>query len=96
MKVSVERTGVFTGLTERLGSLDTNQLPPSQRKALEAQIRAARFFELPERLPCGHAGADLYAYRVAVADGAKQHAVTFVGEDPGIEALQELVKAVTG
>ena len=96
MKISVERTGGFTGLTEKLGSLDTDRLPPAQKKAMEKRVRAVRFFQLPESLPVGHVGADLYNYRVTVADGSKQHTVTFVGEDPGIDAVRELVEAVIG
>ena len=82
-------------MTEKLGSVDTEQLGEGAKKSLTERIHAAKFFQLPERLPEGEVGADLYTYRVTVADGAKRHSVSFRGEKDRA-GLHDLIKAVTG
>jgi hypothetical protein len=97
MKITVERTGGFAGLTENLGSLDTEWLGPAKRKAVEERVRSIGFFKLPEQVSGGQVGADFQTYRVTVADGpTQQRTVTFTGDAPDSQPLQELIKIVTG
>ena len=96
MKISVSRTGGFAGLTDEVSAVDTAQLDAAARQKLEQAVRRVNFFELPARLPGEPIGADLFAYRVTVRDGAREHSVTFTGEEGAAAALRELLAAVTG
>jgi len=96
MKISVTRTGGFAGLTDEVSAVDTAQLDTAARQKLEQAVRRVNFFELPARLPGEPIGADLFAYRVTVRDGAREHSVTFTGEEGAAAALRELLAAVTG
>ncbi|MGC3959845.1 MAG: hypothetical protein QM813_18540 [Verrucomicrobiota bacterium] len=95
MKISATRTGGFAGLTEDLGSVETAQLDAAARKAVELLVQRVDFFHLPERLP-GEVGADLFTYAVTVADGSRQHTVTFVGEAGRAMTLRELIAVLPG
>ena len=96
MKISVTRSGGFAGLTDEVSGVDTAQLDTAARQKLEQAVRRVNFFELPARLPGEPIGADLFAYRVTVRDGAREHSVTFSGEEGAAAALRELLAAVTG
>jgi len=41
-------------------------------------------------------GADLFAYRVTVRDGPREHSVAFTGEEGAAATLRELLVAVAG
>ena len=96
MKISVTRSGGFAGLTDGVSAVDTAQLDTAARQKLEQAVRRVNFFELPARLPGEPVGADLFAYRVTVRDGAREHSVAFTGEEGAAAALRELLAAVTG
>jgi len=96
MKISVTRSGGFAGLTDEVSAVDTARLDTAARQKLEQAVRRVNFFELPARLPGEPIGADLFAYRVTVRDGAREHSVTFTGEEGAAAALRELLAAVTG
>ena len=96
MKISVTRTGGFAGVTDELGSVDTAQLDAAARQKLEQAVRRMKFFELPARLPSEPVGADLFAYRVTVRDGPREHSVTFTGEEGAAATLRELLEAMDG
>jgi len=96
MKISVTRTGGFAGVTDEVGSVDTAQLDAAARQKLEQDVRRVNFFELPARLPGEPVGADLFAYRVTVSDGPREHSVTFTGEEGAAATLRELLVAVAG
>ena len=96
MKISVTRSGGFAGVTDEIGSVDTVQLDDAARQKLEQGVRRMKFFELPARLPGEPVGADLFAYRVTVRDGPREHSVTFTGEEGAAATLRELLVAVAG
>ena len=83
-------------MTDEVSAVDTAQLDTAARQKLEQAVRRVSFFELPARLPGEPIGADLFAYRVTVRDGAREHSVTFTGEEGAAAALRELLAAVTG
>jgi len=66
------------------------------RELLEQDVRRMNFFELPARLPGEPVGADLFAYRVTVRDGPREHSVAFTGEEGAAATLRELLVAVAG
>ena len=81
-------------MTDEVGAVDTEQLAAAARQKLEQAVRRVNFFELPARLPDEPIGTDLFAYRVTVSDGPREHSVTFTGEDGAAATLRELLVEV--
>lgn len=93
MKISVERSGGFAGLTEQIASVDTAALEGAKAELLENLIESAGFFGLPAVIPGVAVGADLFQYHITVVDGPRHHSVAFVEDDaPPTAPLRNIVK----
>jgi uncharacterized lipoprotein len=92
MKITVRQTGGFAGVSVDLASIDTSALDPARAQPIEQLVRQAGFFQLPATIE-GPIGADHTYYEVTIADGARQHTVSFQQNDNSAEAaaLQRLV-----
>ena len=74
MYIEFARTGGFAGL--RLSaSVDTQELPSEQVSAVEAMVRDADFFGLPEKLLPPAPSPDRFEYRVAISTDKKSHSI---------------------
>jgi hypothetical protein len=71
MKISATGSGGFSGRSEYY-ELDTGQL--DQGEAIEALLRQLDFFAAA---PPAAVGADIGRWDITVADGAREHTVTF-------------------
>jgi hypothetical protein len=71
MKISATGSGGFSGRSEYY-ELDTGQL--DQGEAIEALLRQLDFFAAA---PPRAEGADIGRWDITVADGAREHTVTF-------------------
>lgn len=96
MRIEFKREGglaYFPGLS-RPRSVESRELPPAQAEALEAQVRAARFFELPSVVGASSPGADRMRYTLSIEENGRRHTVQFLDpvEEPQLRALLELVQ----
>lgn len=90
MEITIARVGGYAGLREVLATVDTARLDPKARADIEAAVADAEFFALPVRVQGKGIGADLQAYEVTVADGARHHTVTFPDEGSSATTAQLL------
>jgi len=89
VKISLERSGGFTGISSKV-TLDTQELDPAERAELETLVNKSGFFQMPEKIDSPGLGADRFAYRLTVEDAGRSHTVEAVeGSIP--EALQPLI-----
>lgn len=93
MRIMVQRSGGFAGLTENIANVDTSQLNPETEKEISAMIVNVGFFDYPA-VVTGPVGADMYRYEITVTDGAKRHSVTFVESAPEAAGLFDLVQSL--
>ena len=86
MKISATGSGGFSGRCEHY-ELDTGQV--DQGEAIEALLRQLDFFAAAP--PPGE-GADIGRWDITVADGGREHTVTFAEDgSPGSAPWQSLV-----
>ena len=93
MRIHLERTGGFAGLTVEV-SVDTTSLPDDEARPLCDAIHAARFFDLPANLPPQMAGADRFHYTLTVATAEQRHTVE-MGETAVPDELRPLLRRLT-
>lgn len=96
MEVTVDRSGGFAGVHERLGPVDTSQLGAGLGAQIEAKVTEIGFFDIPEHLPGGENAFDTFKYKVTVADGERSHSVSYdelsnEAERCGIKDLVQLL-----
>lgn len=96
MRIRVQRAGGFAGITEDLGVIATDMLPPSDATRVQEAIA-----ELAARdQGSAEVGADFYQYRIRVlTDGGEQvFEVSDPGDpgNPGNPALGELLRLLSG
>jgi hypothetical protein len=96
MRISVKRTGGYSGQEEAPATLDTARLPADVAQGLQALVQKSAFFEQQAEATGSTVGADLYRYHVTVRDGSREHSVTFAddGRSPEAEPLRQLVQEV--
>lgn len=90
MLVSLERTGGFTGISQKI-TVDTNNLPLQVTEELSQLLEGADFFHLPEQIMSGNSQCDRFQYRLTVADHGQQHSV-IVSEAALTNALRTLIE----
>ena len=92
MNITVRQTGGFAGVSVELASIDTSALDPARAEQIHQMLRQARFFELPATIQ-GAIGADQTYYEITIADGDRQHTVSFQQTDDSLatEPLRGLV-----
>ncbi|MGF1935698.1 MAG: protealysin inhibitor emfourin [Nostoc sp. ChiQUE02] len=75
MRISLERTGGFAGITKKT-TVDTDTLPPNEASTLPRLVEAADLFRLPEHITSPNPQSDRFQYKLTVEDNGKQHTVT--------------------
>lgn len=91
MQIQFERSGGFGGL--RLATtVETSTLPEEEAQAVEQELQAANFFDLPAQIPS--TGADQFQYLLTVRAGDSEHTVE-VGESALPEELRPLVQRLS-
>ena|SRR5882762_990603 len=91
MRIEFRRSGGFAGLGVRL-DLESAELPAAERKALEALVARARFFELPAR--SSRPQPDAFQYDLCIEDAGRRNAVCL--HDPvEPETLRSLLERLT-
>ncbi len=90
MKISLKRTGGFTGIPFS-AAVDSEQLDEEERNTLSALVEAAQFFSLPEKIPSAGPGADRFQYRITVEAPGRSHTVE-AGESSLPDSLQPLIR----
>ena len=97
MNISVRRTGGFAGLTEELGTVDTEHLDSTLAQQIEEKIRSLNFFALPATVAGDSVGADMYRYEITVREGDHTHTVAFQDDgSPQTAPLRQLVDTISG
>lgn len=74
LKIKLERSGGFAGMTMRF-SLEDRDLPEEEAQRLRQMLQQARFFELPPSLRATSPQPDRFTYRLTVSSDEKEHTV---------------------
>ncbi|ABA22557.1 conserved hypothetical protein [Trichormus variabilis ATCC 29413] len=84
MRVLLERTGGFTGISKKI-NIDTSQLPPQQAEELSRLVTAAGLFQLPTLQGDGvpptvnyglnPTAGDRFQYQITLEDNGKTHTI---------------------
>lgn len=93
MKIQFERSGGFAGMLLNT-TIDSSDLPPEEARALQAELEAADFFNLPAKIDDRSRGADRFQYRITVEEKDRRHTVEF-GEAAAPPNLQPLVERLS-
>lgn len=93
MRIEFVRSGGFAGI-RLAGHFDTAELPDKKARMLERLVKAAKFFELPEKLTAAEPGPDRFEYRVVVLSGESTHTVV-VSEATIPDRLRPLLDYLT-
>jgi len=92
MKIKLERKGGFTGIPRKF-TLDLDHLQAKDSERLQTAVDAVDFFDLPNMIPCPHAGADQFHYVITIREGERRHVVQ--ASEPDIpEALHGLIDEI--
>ncbi len=75
MRVSLERSGGFAGLSKTT-TVETDNLSPSEASQLPRLLEAANFYNLPEQITASPTQPDRFQYTVTVEDEDQIHTVT--------------------
>jgi hypothetical protein len=95
MDISIKQSGGFAGITEDLGTINTDQLDSTQAERIGRLIQSVDFFNLPTNISGTGVGADLLRYEISISEGTHKHTVVF--EDNGrseTAPLRQLVDLV--
>lgn len=92
MQITVNKTGGFAGVNQRLGPVETSSLDPGVADQVRRIVTESDFFHLPEDLQ-GAPVYDGFHYAVQVLDGTAEHTVILAGmsDDPVVARLHELI-----
>ena len=74
MRVSVERSGGFAGISQTK-SISSNQLPAEEAQKVADLVEAAGFFELPSVIRSTEPGGDRFQYKITVESEHGTHTV---------------------
>ncbi|MFQ4146125.1 protealysin inhibitor emfourin [Chlorogloeopsis sp. ULAP02] len=74
MRISLERTGGFAGISKKT-TLDTANLASEEAKQLPLLVEAANFFNLPANMTTPRNQPDRFQYTLMVEDNGRQHTV---------------------
>jgi hypothetical protein len=92
MRIRVLRTGGFAGIAMN-ADVETGQLEPSERDAVERLVEESDFFILPAVIEAPPGGYDRFQYEITIEREGQNHTLT--GGDAGMsEALSELAHLV--
>jgi hypothetical protein len=90
MRVSLERTGGFAGISKRI-NVDTNQLSQQNAEELSRLVAAADLFRLPAQIVSSQRQIDRFQYQITIEDNGQQHTVT-AGEAALPYSLKTLIE----
>jgi hypothetical protein len=90
LRISVERTGGFAGVTIAT-SVDAANLPPVEARKLRQMVDEADFFNLPGNITSRSPQPDRFQYELKVKEPGRQHTV-LVSEEVMPPKLKPLVK----
>ncbi|HKP53753.1 MAG TPA: protealysin inhibitor emfourin [Chloroflexia bacterium] len=94
MIIKVQRSGGFAGITENLGTVDTDELNKKSARKVESTVQRLDFFNLPATIS-GGIGADMMHYEVTVTNPGEEYTVTFDDDgSPEAAPLRQLVDLV--
>lgn len=88
MRISLERSGGFTGMMMAV-SVDTAKLAAPEASQLKSLVEAANFFQLPEAIAPA-TQPDRFQYHLTVAEQKRKHSIT-VSESAMPGTLKPLV-----
>lgn len=90
MRVFLERTGGFTGISKKI-NVDTTKLPQPEAEKLCQLVAAANLFQLPQQIISSHRQSDRFQYQMTVEDNGQQHTV-IVSEAGLSNSLKTLIE----
>jgi hypothetical protein len=81
------------GWIDQLGPVDTDKIDQARAGAIEASVKAADFFSVPDHLP-GQSHPEMMAWKIDVEAGEQQHSVSWIdtSQDSRIEGLQKILE----
>ncbi len=93
MRVSVERSGGFAGISQT-NSVSTDQLPAEEAKNVVNLVEAAGFYELPSIIRSTEPGGDRFQYKITVENERGTHTVQVdeAAVPPGLQPVLNWVK----
>ena len=93
MQITVNKTGGFAGVSQRLGPVEISSLDPGVADRVSRLVTESDFFHLPEDLQ-GTPVYDGFHYAVQAVDGTAEHTVNLAGmsDEPAAARLHELIE----
>ena len=76
MEITIEKSGGFAGVRERLGPVDTAEQGDAGAE-IETKVEQIGFFELPGRLPEDNQIRDGFGYAMTVEADDRRHRVEY-------------------
>ena len=98
MKIRFTRSGGFAGIRLAL-TLDSSELSPKDRQAVEQLLREADFYRLPPSSLSPPAQPDTFQYQISIEGEGRSHQVRVGGQGapeslrPLLERLEEIARA---
>ena len=90
MRISIERSGGFAGITMKT-AVDEKDLAPEEAQKLHEMVEETDFFNLPGKIISRSPQADRFQYELSLEKSGRQYTVT-VNEEAMPEKLRPLVK----
>ena len=89
MRISLERSGGFAGITTKT-AVDEKELAPDEAQKLRGLVEEADFFTLPKKTLPRSPRPDRFQYELSLEESGRQHTVT-LSEETLPEKLKPLV-----
>ena len=89
MRISIERSGGFAGITMKT-AVDEKDLAPDEAQKLRQLVEETDFFDLPEKVVSRSPQPDRFQYELKLEEKGRQNTVT-VSEEAMPEKLKPLV-----
>lgn len=93
MQVEFVRSGGFAGISLTV-RVDSGTLPPADQAALEKNVSAAGFFDLPAQIKPSSPAPDGFEYRLTITSSSQSHSV-IVSEGVVPDDLRPLLDQLT-
>ncbi len=94
MRISIERSGGFAGITMKT-TVDEKDVAPDEALKLRQLVEEADFFNLPRKIVSQPPQPDPFQYELKLEEKGRQYAVS-VGEEVMPEKLKPLVSWLMG
>ncbi len=94
MRLTLTRSGGFTGLLPPPVTFDTADLPRAVATRIEGLVDAAGFFNLPHTLSAPTRQPDRLQFKVRIVDDDGREHTVICDEEAASEPFLELVRAV--